>query len=58
MNIKDATVKAGCRRLIVKTEAVSSSEKEGIVADQSPKADESVNAGDEITLYFSDGQGT
>lgn len=58
MNIKEATVIAGYRRLRLLTESVSSSEKKGIVVDQSPEAGEAVNAGDEITLYFSDGQGT
>ena len=58
MNINDATMKAGYRGLSIITESVSSSEKEGTVIDQSPEVGEFVNAGDEITLYFSDGQGS
>ena len=58
MNVKEATVKAGYRRLRIITEAVSSSESEGKVVEQYPEAGEAVNEGDEITLYFSDGQGT
>ena len=57
MNVKDAAVKAGYRGLKVITKQVSSSEKKDIVVRQSPEAGEAVNAGDEITLYISDGQG-
>ena len=53
MNIKDATVMAGYRRLKVITEAVRSSKENDIVVAQTPPAGETVREGDEITLYYS-----
>jgi hypothetical protein len=55
MNIKDAAVQAGFYKLKVKTEMVTDAEEKDIVVAQLPEAGVTVNKGDEITLYYSNG---
>ena len=54
-SVDDASTMASYRGLKVKTEPKPSYEKEGTVFDQEPKKGEKVDAGTEITLFFSDG---
>ncbi|MBR5684443.1 MAG: Stk1 family PASTA domain-containing Ser/Thr kinase [Ruminococcus sp.] len=53
--LKDATVKAGYKKLKVKTEPEPSYEKKDQVIRQEPEKGAKIEAGDEIILYFSDG---
>ena len=55
LSIKEATLKAGYRKLTVKTEPEPSYEKKDQVIRQEPEKGEVINAGDTIILYFSDG---
>lgn len=55
MNINDAAVQAGFYKLKVKTEMITDTEEKDIVVAQLPEAGETVNKGDEITLYYSNG---
>ncbi len=55
MTVDDAAVKAGFYKLKVKTEMITDTEEKDIVVAQLPEAGETVNKGDEITLYYSNG---